>query len=404
MDGENSSHRNGRLKNHESAELYSAVVNLDSSDDENCPVVDMGPTDDGGKRKNTDSKESKNEKSSNIALERQTKKQRLAEEKMAKEATAKLNKIYKKGECMKYMNIEGHPKLWERWYMSDVPREAAQHGARVIQTPALCNPAVIVWTRTVPRALHSEGGQVKLSPAKEPCDRALYVAELEELCEMITLHKLSPHLAQIRQLCDCKLTLLVFKENNFFKNKGQAKSSVQSSPRRKTSNSNRNQVTEIDLELALTDLMVTADVDTVIVNTASELALTIVQFTKAIAEAPIKEAKRACDEKAAFYMRGDNKNCIAVDKDGVGVGRLWQQMLAVLPHSSLEISRAICAQYKSPLELFESLQAADSIAKLADIGVSRAGVSTARTRRVGPEFARKLYTLFMASDGNQLIE
>ncbi|KAJ8712656.1 hypothetical protein PYW08_007960 [Mythimna loreyi] len=403
MDDENNYRRSARLsKSLGSAELQ-ASINLDSSDNENNNI-DMEPTDNGGKRKSTGRSKSKGKKTSNKALERQTKKQKLAEEKIAKEANAQLNKIYKKGECMKYMNIEGHPSLWARWYMSDVAREAAQLGARVSQATALVNPALVVWTRSVPRTLGNDGGQVKLSPVREACERALYVADVEELCEMVSAHSLSAHLAQVQQLCGCRLTLLVFRVHDYFKSKGRTNPSVHSAPRRRTSNSNRNQLTEIDFELAITDLLVTAEVDTVIVNTASELALTIMQFTKAIAEAPIKKAKRACDEQAAFYMRGDNKNCIAVDKDGAGVARLWQQMLAVLPHSSLDTARAICAQYKSPLQLYESLQSSDSITKLADIGVSRAAVSGARARRVGPEFARKLHTLFTATDGEQLIE
>lgn len=40
--------------------------------------------------------------------------------------------------------------------------------------------------------------------------------------------------------------------------------------------------------LTVSDLLVSADCDTIIVNTPNELALTIVQFTKAIAEQPYK--------------------------------------------------------------------------------------------------------------------
>lgn len=366
-----------------------------SSDHNSSHDVDMEPADSGVKQKNADNSKGKGKKT-NAALDRQTKKQKLSEkEKLAKKTAAEMNKIYTPGECMKYMNIEGHPSLWASWYMADVPREVAHHGSHVIQTPLVCNPRVIVWTRTVPRILDQGDGQIALSPRRAPCNRALYIADAEELCEMVNAHTLSSHLAQIQQLCDCRLTLLVFKVDDYFKKKGRKQAA---------SNSNHTPMTEINFELAITDLLVTADCDTVIANTASELALTILQFTKAIAEAPFKKAKHACDEKVAFYMRGDNKNCVAVDNDGVGVDRLWQQMLAVLPQSSLETSRAICAVHKSPLALYESLQSSDGIAQLADIGVSRAAVAGSRARRVGPEFARKLHTLFTATDGDQLIE
>ncbi|KAH9640862.1 hypothetical protein HF086_014448 [Spodoptera exigua] len=63
--------------------------------------------------------------------------------------------------------------------------------------------------------------------------------------------------------------------------------------------------------------------------------------------------------------------------------QLWQQMLAMLPQSSLDIARALCAQYKSPLAIYESLQEPDALEQLSSVGVSRSGVAGAKQRRLG---------------------
>ncbi|XP_052757697.1 crossover junction endonuclease EME1 [Galleria mellonella] len=344
-------------------------------------------------RKSVGSLQEKSKKKSNAA-EKQAKKQRIAESKAARAADREMNKIFKPGECMKHMSIEMHPVLAGAWYMADVAREAAGAGCRVASAADVCEPALVMWSRhRAHRTLAAAGRQVGLSGGKERCNRALFVCEAATAAELAAGRRLACHLGSVRDMASCPLTLVIFGLNDYFKSSG-----------RNTINSNKKLITEIDLEMAITDLLVSADVDTIVVNTPNELALLIVQFTKAIAEEPYKKSKRACDEQAEFYMRGDKKKSVPVDKDGNGLSRLWQQMIAVLPLSSLETSRSLCALYKSPLELYKALQSPNCLNELADIGVSRAAIPGSRARRLGPEFARKLHTLFTAEDGNILID
>lgn len=53
---------------------------------------------------------------------------------------------------------------------------------------------------------------------------------------------------------------------------------------------------------------------------------------------------------------------------------------------------------------FQSLNSPDSVNELANIGVSRTAVPGSKARRIGPEFARKLHTLFTATDGDILLD
>ncbi|XP_059054772.1 crossover junction endonuclease EME1 [Achroia grisella] len=344
------------------------------------------------RRKSVGSLQERNKKKTHTA-EKQVKKQRIADSKAAKAAEKEMNKMLKPGECMKYMSIEMHPALSGAWYMADVGREAAAAGCRVTTASTLCEPALLMWSRyRHQRTLTADDGQVGMSDTSERCNRALYVCEAAGVADLVASRGLATQLAHLQELASCPITLVIFGLKDYFKSSG-----------RKTTNSNKNSMTEIDLEMAVTDLLVSAGVDTVTVNTPNELALLIIQFTKAIAEEPYKKAKRACDEQAEFFMRGDNKKCVPVDKDGNGLSRLWQQMIAVLPLSSLETARSLCAEYKSPLELYKVL-AVSALNKLADLGISRAAVPGSRSRRLGPEFARKLHTLFTAEDGNILID
>ncbi|XP_045771035.1 crossover junction endonuclease EME1 [Maniola jurtina] len=341
------------------------------------------------RRKRASSTESEVKKRT-TAAERQAQKKKLAEErKTAKDA----NKIYKPGECMKHMTIEMHPVLLECWYCADIAREAGASGVKVRPSSAICDPALVLWTRSVPPTLTKNRGMVELTPSKVQCERGLYVRRLEDAAELIAEHSLSQTIQLASQLAACDLTLVLYGVKDYFKTSG-----------RKTANSCNKLITEIDLEKAITDLVVSADCDTVVVNTPNELALTVLHFTKAVAELPHKKAKRDVDEQADFYMRGDNKKCVAVDKHGNGLSRVWQQMIAVLPMASLESSRALCAQYPSPLTMYEALLTPGGVGAVADVGVARAAVPGARARRIGPEFARKLELLFTATDGNTLID
>ncbi|XP_041972260.1 crossover junction endonuclease EME1 [Aricia agestis] len=327
--------------------------------------------------------------SSQIAAK--TKKQLLEERRRERALAKQNNKIYKPGECMKHMHIEMHPGLLATWYCADIPRELGAAGAHLKSSPALWDTSLVLWSRSVDPVLTNAGGMVGLSASQERCDRGLYVCTAEEVAPHVEAHTLASHMATVEDLAGCKLTLVMFGIKDYFKSSG-----------RKTNNSSRKLMNEIDLEMAITDLLVSAQIDALLVNTPSELALTVLQFTKAIAEAPYKKAKRAFDEQADFYMKGDNKKCVAVDGDGNGVTRLWQQMLAVLPQSSLQTARSLARRYALPKALYEALQVPGGVEAVAGAGVTRAAGGGARA--LGPQFARKLHTLFTAEDGDLLID
>lgn len=54
-----------------------------------------------------------------------------------------------------------------------------------------------------------------------------------------------------------------------------------------------------------------------------------------------------------WYVAGDNKDCVKVDKNGNGLSRLWQQQLTQFTLARLETAEAIASMYPSPASLMQ---------------------------------------------------
>lgn len=63
-----------------------------------------------------------------------------------------------------------------------------------------------------------------------------------------------------------------------------------------------------------------------------------------------KEEQEGCD----WYTSGHKKNCVNVDKNGIGLSELWRQQMSQFPLCALETSEAITSAYKSPTALLEA--------------------------------------------------
>ncbi|KAF9423993.1 hypothetical protein HW555_000702 [Spodoptera exigua] len=262
------------------------------------------------------------ERKMNKALEKEAKKRKLQEDKKDREARIQMNKVYKPGECMQYINVVVNENLLRKWYMASVQQEVAAAGANIELQQSSNDQGIITWTRKLPQTLDKYFAKLK-KPNEEKCDHALCVMEVECVTRLVQSNCLARTMIEFKEQLECKMTLVVVQVEAYFKSK----------PGRK-------EMSNIDFELALT---------------------------------------------------------------GAGVSQLWQQMLAMLPQSSLDIARALCAQYKSPLAIYESLQEPDALEQLSSVGVSRSGVAGAKQRRLGREFALKLYTLFTARSGDVIV-
>lgn len=58
-------------------------------------------------------------------------------------------------------------------------------------------------------------------------------------------------------------------------------------------------------------------------------------------------------QETDWYMAGDKKDTVGVDKDGNGLQRLWSQQLCCFPLARLETAEAIASQYPTPTALVQ---------------------------------------------------
>jgi len=156
-------------------------------------------------------------------------------------------------------------------------------------------------------------------------------------------------------------TLVIFGMEEYFAYRKKQKSGQSSKSNGSKSKNKGNQpfetfpiISRQQLEMCLTEVQIVAKCSSRLIEDAQNLALMVYQYTKSIAEIPYKLQKRENQEsKFDWYVMGDNKNTVCVDKYGNGLKRLWQQQLCQFNLSSLEISEAICTAYPSPVQLIE---------------------------------------------------
>lgn len=90
--------------------------------------------------------------------------------------------------------------------------------------------------------------------------------------------------------------------------------------------------------------------------------------------------------------------------DTVGLGRLWQQHLIMLPFVTLETAEAIMSVYPMPQNLLDAFRRSPSPETLLrDLPFRRAGTLLASSRRLGPEMSRKIYQFYHSLQPHDLL-
>jgi crossover junction endonuclease EME1 len=139
-----------------------------------------------------------------------------------------------------------------------------------------------------------------------------------------------------------------------------------------------------------------------------DLSALLLSFTKAVTVAPEKRLKNL----SPFTFHVDTLKqfkAIRVDIDQANktLEPLWKQILQQFHQMGIEQAQAIVQQYGTIHALVDAYRRcpSENEAKLllADIQVRRgAGVLTT-TRKIGPQMSEKIWKLFTAIDGNELL-
>ncbi|XP_076041563.1 methyl methanesulfonate sensitivity 4 isoform X2 [Oratosquilla oratoria] len=343
-------------------------------------------------------------------LLREEKAAQKAQLKAEKEKEKLLKKSMKPGECIKFMEVEldrrlledengslllGHLQISEiKYQITDLPIASSIRFRRVnpvtgqkedepqaIVVIPVAEFVAMVWSQLY-------GGQTDKALLDE-C--LLWKTSLERQNLTIIVCGLDSYFRGHKVNNERQFRAAVLGEENAAR-RGQ---------KRKKDNQNFTdiKVSRVDVETVLVQLQIECDINHRLLNSPQKLAVYVTQISKAIAEAPFKRDK---SDGFTYYAEGCSFNTVRVDKNGIGLLKLWHQQLQQFNNVGVEVAQAIANVYPSPTALFQAYSRCSSNQEgaklLADIPVRRGTGPLVSSRRVGPELSRKIHAFFTSED------
>ncbi|CAD1475138.1 unnamed protein product, partial [Heterotrigona itama] len=337
------------------------------------------------------------EKKSRIQIneEKLKKQEQLKREKALKAIAAKKLKNIKPSECMKFIEVTVDEAIANFTCITDVTDTLRDAEVKcTVKTKFISNS--ITWKRNIENSYVNDDNEIHTITDVEKVSQILIIWNWDEVATKVTNGDFCTSIANIKcSLPDYKITLVVYGIEDYFSYREQGKNSDKSGTKKKTQKTCTEKYLQLSkysydisrkqLEIYLNEIQIIADCSSRLINNSQDLALMIYQYTKAIAEVPYKLKKnKNLINKFDWYVMGDNRNTVKVDKNGNGLKRLWQQQLCQFNLSSLEIAEAICSMYPSPAHLIE---------------IRRAAGPFTTVRKIGPELSKKIYLMFTSKNG-----
>ncbi|XP_072759228.1 crossover junction endonuclease EME1 isoform X1 [Anoplolepis gracilipes] len=361
-------------------------------------------------RKTTASKKDK----ITLKEERLKRQQERAKEKALKAIEKKKSKEIKPGECLKFMEVNLDRNIDTFGFRTEIESVLQSADIKTNVTTELI-PNSITWRRNIEKNYVGEDNEVYVNKSMQTekfiimiwsnYEAVKHVAE-GNFCASILHHK--------SLIPDYNMTLIIFGMEEYFAYWKRQKTDKNSKSKGSRCNGKSNEhfqtfpiISRQQLEMCLSEVQLVAKCSSRLIENAQDLGLMVYQYTKSISEIPYKLQKRESqEEKFDWYVMGDNKNTVRVDKDGNGLKRLWQQQLCQFNLSSLETSEAICTVYPSPVQLIKAYRNCtpdEGMSLLKDIPIRRAVGPLTAVRKIGPELSKKIYVMFTSQNGDALL-
>lgn len=164
----------------------------------------------------------------------------------------------------------------------------------------------------------------------------------------------------------------------------------------------RNVIGMKETEIKLTQIQLLADCSHRLHETPDDIALTVMQISKAIAEEPYKSKQNEKNDREQLLITSDVK-VDAKEEDLQSLENLWQTQLISLPKVTFEVAQSIRKEYPLPRMLIEAYKKSNNPqSMLAEILIIRTG-PLAKQRKIGPELSRKIHTLMMSKNPEDIL-
>ncbi|XP_044259286.1 crossover junction endonuclease EME1 [Tribolium madens] len=348
-------------------------------------------------------------------INKESKKREKELEKALKGALAASKKNTKPTECIKFVVAIIDYNIINEHYGNDLI-SALQVKDIKYKTETQIFPRTITWIRQKQSHLINDHGKLILSSTEEDTNHLIIIMNCREFIEHVNNNTLCAHITSIKSVLANKIITLVICDlqsyHKYQKNRkyNEMRTQVTNEKLRKTSNIELFRdfptVGKDQIAFALTELELFCSCSHRMIESGPELGQMVAQFTKAIAEIPYKQQKQD-SYQTEWFVAGDNRDCVNVDKDGNGLRRLWNQALTTFPLASLETAEAISSRYPNVSALMKAYDECqskeDAELLLQDLPIRRAAGPFSITRRIGTELSKKLYNFFNSMDGEALL-
>lgn len=294
-------------------------------------------------------------------------------------------RITKPPECYKFLTAFVDKSLASEIAGSKIVTSLKQLEIKVEVSSQLA-ANTIVWKRAVPKKIISDDGKVTDFGSVQKEEPYLMVILQAE--KFVKLAKENQHLSKIQEAVSdlnfqpTSTTLVIYGLKDFCRR-------------------NKNVIGMKEMEIKLTQIQLFANCSHRLHESPDDVALTVTQMSKAIAEEPFKAKQNQKLDQEQLYLTNDTK--VSADEDSGSLARLWHTQLITLPKVTYEVAQSIIKVYPLPMILIEAYKESPNPSKLlADLPIIRTG-PLAKTRKIGPELSRKIHTLLTSKNPDDIL-
>ncbi|KAF5299481.1 hypothetical protein FQR65_LT01062 [Abscondita terminalis] len=231
-------------------------------------------------------------------------------------------------------------------------------------------------------------------------DEAILIMDWKEVINLVNEKTLVSRIETIKQAINkSKLFILIYEIENYFKYCKRYKlNSDKINNKKDKVYGDVPKISRMEVEAMLTELQVLHSCCHQFVETPQIVGKMVGHFTKSIALLPYKMEMYKKQQETDWFLSGDNRDCVKVDKNGNGLRRLWQQQLTTFQLARLEHAEAIVTKYPTLHSLLEECSTSDEKV-VQDLPIRRAAGPLTTVRRIGPELSKTIYTYFTSIEG-----
>ena len=295
-------------------------------------------------------------------------------------------RVLKPGECNKYIKAVIHNKITEELAGSRIIQKLTELDMKAEITSS-ATPNTITWKRQINQKIITEEGKIiQFDDVEKDEPYLLIILMADEFAKAVKESQLMNIVQSAQELCPTEAistTLVVYGLKNYCRK-------------------NKNKIGMKETEIKLTQLQILANCSHRLHETPDDLALTVSQISKAIAEEPFKSKQNHKLDQEQLFLCSDVKVNV-VENDPDSYARLWNAQLNCLPKVTFDVAQSISKEYSMPRKLIEAYKTCDNKNQmLADIQIIKTG-PLSKYRRIGPELSKKIATLLTSNNPEDLL-